>query len=230
MQALDEEESELEEMNKKVEQIETELQQKNKEMEKLEHSRSKAMKKLSVTVSKFNELHDLSASLLSEVEKLQMQIQERDKEVSFLRQEVTRCTNDILLASQSKKNSDEIIELFEWLKTTTSQVNLMDTSQKYIELNDAPVYKEYIQNQIVSVISELEDLRQVAANRNEMLQVEKSRVQELLKKHESLQTALRQKETQLNLLEEGPASSRIGDTETLVSHQRVYHVSHYAAI
>ncbi|CAM8919572.1 unnamed protein product [Rhodiola kirilowii] len=214
MQALDEEESELEEMNKKVEQMETELQQKNKETGKLESSYNKALKKLSVTVSKFDELHDLSASLLTEVEKLQLQVQEKDKEISFLRHEVTRCTNDILLASQTKKNSDEIIELFEWLKTATPRVYWMSSIPKDKKPDDAHAYKESIQNQIAFVISKLEDLRQVAESGNEMLQAEKSKVQELMRKGESLETALRQKESQLNLLEEAPTSSEIKEIES----------------
>uniref|UniRef100_A0A7N0R8J7 Uncharacterized protein n=1 Tax=Kalanchoe fedtschenkoi TaxID=63787 RepID=A0A7N0R8J7_KALFE len=221
MQALDEEESEMEVMSKKIEQMEEELQQKSKELVKLEAAHNKALRKLSVTVSKFDELHDLSANLLAEVEKLQLQVQERDEEVSFLRQEVTRCTNDILLASQSKKNSDEIIELFEWLKTETSRVDLMGSSPKDMKLHDAHVYKESIQNQISYVISELEDLRHVAESRNEMLQAEKNKVRELIRRGESLETALRQKEAQLNLLEEAPASSENRGIEPLENNNWV---------
>ena len=112
MHALDEEETQMEELTNKIVDLETVVQQKNQEIENLGSSRGKVMKKLSITVSKFDELHHLSASLLSEVEKLQSQLLERDTEISFLRQEVTRCTNDALLASQmSNQSSDDCINL-----------------------------------------------------------------------------------------------------------------------
>ncbi|KAM2554794.1 hypothetical protein TB2_018886 [Malus domestica] len=83
----------------RIKELEKVVEQKNLDLENLETSRGKVMKRLSVTVSKFDELHQLAASLLAEVEKLQSQLQGRDDEISFLRQEVTRCTNDVLAAS-----------------------------------------------------------------------------------------------------------------------------------
>ncbi|XP_039018214.1 early endosome antigen 1-like [Hibiscus syriacus] len=110
MQALDEEEVQMEELMKKIEELEKVLQQKNTDLQNLEASRGKAVKKLSITVSKFDELRALSECLITQVEQLQSQLQDRDYEISFLRQEVTRCTNDVLAASQigNKKNSDDI--------------------------------------------------------------------------------------------------------------------------
>ena len=118
MQALDEEEVQMEELKKKIEELEKVLQQKNTDLENLDTSRGKVMKRLSITVSKFDELHNLSESLLAEVEQLQSQLQDRDAEVSFLRQEVTRCTNDVLAASQmsNKSDSDEIYDFLTWLR------------------------------------------------------------------------------------------------------------------
>ncbi|XP_038701127.1 uncharacterized protein LOC119997953 [Tripterygium wilfordii] len=96
MQALDEE-AQMEDLTKKVLELEKVLQQKNVVVENLEASRGKVMKKLSITVSRFDELHHLSESLLAEVERLQSQLHDRDAEISFLRQEVIRCTNDVLV-------------------------------------------------------------------------------------------------------------------------------------
>jgi chromosome segregation ATPase len=126
MQALDEEEVQMEDLTSKTKELEKILQQKNLDIENLEASRGKALKKLSITVNKFDELHHFSESLLAEVEKLQSQLQERDAEISFLRQEVTRCTNEVLVASQmsSKRNSDDIHELLLWLDTLVSQVGM----------------------------------------------------------------------------------------------------------
>ncbi|CAK9168977.1 unnamed protein product [Ilex paraguariensis] len=202
MQALDEEEAQMEDLTDKIGKVERDLQQKNLDLENLEASRGKAMKKLSVTVNKFDELHHLCANLLSEVEKLQSQLQDRDAEISFLRQEVTRCTNDALVASQisSNRNSDEIHDLLTWLDTMISRVQVLDVHIDDKNTNQVHEYKEILQKQITSVISELEDLRVVAQNRDTLLQVERSRVEELTRKEEFLENSLREKASQLTML------------------------------
>ncbi|XP_022728943.1 golgin subfamily A member 4 isoform X2 [Durio zibethinus] len=202
MQALDEEEFQMEELTKKVEELEKVLQQKNTDLENLEASRGKIVKKLSITVSKFDELHNLSESLLTEVEQLQSQLQDRDAEISFLRQEVTRCTNDALAASQmgNRRDTDEIYEFLTWFEAVVSRVGLPDL---HFDTNNSqvPEYKEIIQKKISSIISELEDLRGVAQNRDELLQAERSKVEELTRREETLKKTLHEKESQLNLLE-----------------------------
>ncbi|XP_057468024.1 trans-Golgi network-localized SYP41-interacting protein 1 [Actinidia eriantha] len=199
MQALDEEETQMEELTNKIGELERVVQQKNVGMENLEASRGKVMKKLSVTVSKFDELHHLSASLLSEVEKLQSQLQERDTEISFLRQEVTRCTNDALVASQmsNKRNSDEIQDLLTWLDTMISGLQLHDVHYDDQKREQVHEYKEMFQKHIMCLVSELEDLREVVQSRDMLLQVERSKVEELTRKGESLENSLREKESQL---------------------------------
>uniref|UniRef100_A0A5B7BVZ1 Putative GRIP and coiled-coil domain-containing protein 2 isoform X2 n=1 Tax=Davidia involucrata TaxID=16924 RepID=A0A5B7BVZ1_DAVIN len=202
MQALDVEETQMEDLINKIAELEKVVQQKNLDLENLEASRGKAMKKLSITVSKFDELHHLSASLLSEVEKLQSQLQERDAEISFLRQEVTRCTNDALVASQmsNKRNSDEIHDLLTWVNAVISRVQVHDVHFDDKKNNQLHEFKEVLQKQIISIISELEDLRVVAQNRDTLLQAERSRVEELLRKEEFLENSLHEKESQLTML------------------------------
>ncbi|XP_048227937.1 trans-Golgi network-localized SYP41-interacting protein 1 isoform X4 [Ricinus communis] len=196
MQALDEEEVQMEYLTKRVDELEKVVQQKNLDVENLEASRGKAVKKLSITVSKFDELHHFSESLLAEVEKLQSQLQDRDGEISFLRQEVTRCTNDAIVASQTsnKRNSDEICELLTWLATLVSvDVNLHDSSQVH-------ECKEIIRKKITLIMSELEDLRVAAQTRDALLQMERSKVEDLTRREENLQKSLREKESQLDML------------------------------
>lgn len=209
MHALDEEETQMEELTKKIEELEKSCQFKNLEIENLEASRGKLTKKLSITVSKFDELHHLSASLLAEVEKLQSQLQERDADISFLRQEVTRCTNDVLLASQTnkKRSSDEIFEFLVWIDMMVSREGMheMRPDVSDITVNE---YKEMLHKKLISVISELEDLRAVAESKEASLQVERSKVEELTHKAETLELSLRQKESQLNLLEGVEESGR----------------------
>ncbi|KAG4198028.1 hypothetical protein ERO13_A05G063400v2 [Gossypium hirsutum] len=202
MQALDEEEVQMEELTKKIEELERVLQQKNTDLENLEASRGKVVKKLSVTVSRFDELRDLSESLITKVEQLQSQLQDRDAEISFLRQEVTRCTNDVLAASQvgNKRDSDEINEFLTWLESIVSRVGLPDLHFD-TKNSQVPEYKEIIQRRIISITSELENLRGVAQNRDELLQAERSKVEELTRREETLKKTLHEKESQLNLLE-----------------------------
>lgn len=202
MQALEEEEAQMEDKTKKIEEMERLLLQKNKDMENLEVSRGKTMKKLSVTVSKFDELHQLSESLLSEVENLQSQLQERDTEISFLRQEVTRCTNDAIASAQmsSKRDGDEIHDILTWIDKMISRVQAHDMDYDDGKVNQIHDYKEMIEKQVVAVISELEDLRALAQKRDLMLKVEKDKVEQLVRKEEFLENSLRDKEFQLTML------------------------------
>ncbi|KAG5225035.1 centromere-associated protein [Salix suchowensis] len=201
MQALDEEEVQMEDLTSKTKELEKILQQKNVDIENLEASRGKALKKLSITVNKFDELHHFSESLLAEVEKLQSQLQERDTEISFLRQEVTRCTNEVLVASQMscKRNSDDIHELLMWLDSLVSQVGMQDVN--LYDSSTAPEHKELLQKKISSIVSKLEDLQVVAQSRDTLVQIERNKVDELTRQIETLESSLHEKESQLNMLE-----------------------------
>ncbi|KAG9135217.1 hypothetical protein Leryth_013519 [Lithospermum erythrorhizon] len=197
LQALDEEEIQMEDMRNRIGELEKVLQQKDQDLEKLDISRGKALKKLSVTVNKFDELHLLSENLLSEVENLQSQLQDRDQEISFLRQEVTRCTKDALLASSNNRSVNEVSELLAWLATMFSVVQAVDSN-----INDSKIdeFKEMLKEHIISTISELEDLRVAVRNGDMFLQLEKAKVEELTSKEQYLQSSLREKDTQLAML------------------------------
>ncbi|MED6108235.1 hypothetical protein PIB30_021691 [Stylosanthes scabra] len=229
MHALDEEETQMEELTDKIVELEKVVQQKTQEVESLESSRGKVTKKLAVTVSKFDELHHLSASLLSEVERLQSQLQERDSEISFLRQEVTRCTNDVLLASQmsNKTASDEIFELLMWVDTMISQEGMHDILPDLKSNGQVHEYKEILQKKLMSVLAELENLKTDAENKDALLQEEKSKIETLNHKAETLEKSLHEKEMQLNLLEgveengrEASTSSEILEVEPVVKEWR----------
>ncbi|XP_057799223.1 LOW QUALITY PROTEIN: trans-Golgi network-localized SYP41-interacting protein 1 [Salvia miltiorrhiza] len=208
MQALEEQEAEMENLANKIVGFENELHQKNKDLENLEASRAKALKKLSVTVSKFDELHYLSENLLSEVEKLQSQLQEKDGEISFLRQEVTRCTNDALAVTQmNKKSSDEIRDLLAWLDSSISHVQVNDVTKDYSN-HLVDEYKEVLQKKILDLISELENLRVTTQNRDMMLQEERVKVNELTQKEQHLKNSLREMESQLVMLQGAGDSDR----------------------
>lgn len=203
MQALDEEEVQMEDLTNKIHELKKELLQKNVDLENLEASRGKVVKKLSVTIKKFDELHHLSENLLAEVERLQSQLQDRDAEVSFLRQEVTRCTNEVLVASQisNSRDSNEIREFLTWFEMLGSQIGLQDVCLVNKDINQVNEYKGVLQEKIIFIISELEDLRVVAQSRDALLEAERSKVAELKRKAETLEKSLHEKESQLDELQ-----------------------------
>ncbi|POO03848.1 nucleoporin [Trema orientale] len=226
MQALDEEELQMEDLKKKMEELEKVLQQRNLDLENVEVSRGKVMKKLSTTVTKFDELHQLSASLLAEVEKLQSQLQDRDAEISFLRQEVTRCTNDVLVASQlsNKRDSDDIHEFLTWFDIMIANVGMQNVHPDVKNNDQVHEHKELLKKKVKSLISELTDLREVAQSKDTLLQVERSRVDDLTRKGGILERSLRDKESRLSFLEgvgtsgvAAPATSEILEVEPLIN-------------
>ncbi|XP_062099526.1 uncharacterized protein LOC133805376 isoform X2 [Humulus lupulus] len=203
MQALDEEESQMEDLKKKKEELEKTLQQKNLHLKNVEASRGKVLKKLSTTVTKFDELHQLSASLLAEVEKLQSQLQDRDAEISFLRQEVTRCTNDVLVASQLsyKRDSDDIHEFLAWFDTLIANVGMQNVHPD-IKNNDHVIeHKDLLKKKIESFVSDFTILREVAQSKDTLFQLERSKVDDLTRKGEILERSLRDKESRLSFIE-----------------------------
>ncbi|PKI61286.1 hypothetical protein CRG98_018312 [Punica granatum] len=208
MQALDEEELQMDDLTKKIEELESVVQQKDLVVKDLEVSRGKALKKLSVTMSKFHELHHFSTSLLAEVEKLQIQMKEKDAEISFLRQEVTRCTNDVLAATQLSNNRDsgELFEFLTWFDSMISRVASYELD--YEKTDQVQEYKELLQKRLASVVSELESLRVASENKDALLQAERSKIEELKRNELTLEKSLREKESQLNLLQGSEDSGR----------------------
>ncbi|KAK6912442.1 hypothetical protein RJ641_022043 [Dillenia turbinata] len=170
MQALDEEEAQMEELTKKVEELARVVQQK--------------------TPTSSRRLNNFRCKY-----------EIRDAEISFLRQEFTRCTNDALSASQFSNNraSNEMHDLSSWLDTMISRVWVPGAQLNDDDSND-PEYGEKIRKQISSLISELEDLRAVAQSKDMLLQQERIKVEELLHREETLENSVHEKESQLNLL------------------------------
>ncbi|KAH0935939.1 hypothetical protein HID58_013056 [Brassica napus] len=213
MQALDEEESQMEDLKHRVTELEQELQQKNLDLQKAEASRGKISKKLSITVDKFDELHHLSENLLAEIEKLQKQVQDRDTEVSFLRQEVTRCTNEALASSQmdTRRDSEEIQTVRSWFDTVASLLGLEDSpsTDAHSHLNR---YMETLEKKIASILSETEELRLVGQSKDSLLEAERSRVAELRQKEATLEKLLHDKEFQPS-----SSTSEIVEVEPLIN-------------
>ncbi|CAN7070188.1 unnamed protein product [Brassica oleracea var. botrytis] len=213
MQALDEEESQMEDLKHRVTELEQEVQQKNLDLQKAEASRGKISKKLSITVDKFDELHQLSENLLAEIEKLQQQVQDRDTEVSFLRQEVTRCTNEALVASQnySKRDSEEIEAVLSWFNTIASLIGLEDSPSTDAQ-SHVNRYMETLEKKIASILSETEELRLVGQSKDSLLEAERSRVAGLRQKEAALERILHEKESQPNI-----SASEIVEVEPLIN-------------
>ncbi|KAJ0602073.1 hypothetical protein HanIR_Chr03g0135701 [Helianthus annuus] len=201
LQALDEEEAQMEDLRNKIIELEQLVKQKNLDLETADAARGKALKKLSITVSKFDELHHLSETLVSEVDKLQSQLQERDSEISFLRDEITRITSDSLHALKTdERGLTEIQDVLTWLDSVASgverDVNLDDKKNEQVQEQ-----KEILKKQITSIISELNDLRQVAQSKDDQLRQERSKIDELTR-------SLREKESRLSLHENDGSSAQ----------------------
>ncbi|XP_039788199.1 golgin subfamily A member 4-like isoform X2 [Panicum virgatum] len=206
MQALDEEEKELEVMENKSHELEQLVQEKEFALKSAEISRTKALAKLATTVDKFDELHSLSENLLAEVENLQSQLQERDSEISFLRQEVTRSTNELLTTEESnKKYSSQINDFIKWLETALLQFGVhcdCDGSQ-------VSAYMNMLGKKIGSLITESDDLRVIVQSKDSLLQVERTKMEELMRKSDALEASLSQKDSQIGLLRRDRASSQL---------------------
>ncbi|CAO2820425.1 unnamed protein product [Amaranthus hypochondriacus] len=222
MQALDEEENQMEALRSRILELEKALQKKNTDLELVEASRAKALKKLSVTVSKFDELHHMSEGLLTEIENLQAQLQERDTEISFLRQEVTKCTNDVLEAAKiaKERNSGELNDFLTGLDSLLSGV-LKRNTQGINGNASYPEIKESVHRDLMSIISELEDRRLNAQSNDMLLQAERSKMEELLRVKEALEASLNEKERYLNSLHtvgvSGLGTSEIVEVEPVLN-------------
>ena len=123
----------------------------------------------------------------------------------------------------NKRNPDEVLELLTWLDMTVSRVQARDMPSSDAETNQVREHKELLQKQIESIVSELEELRTVAQNRELLLKGERSRVEELIRKVEFLENALLEKDSQLTMVrhvgDSGQATSpksEIVEVESLV--------------
>ena len=216
----------MENLTNKMMDLERIVQQKNLDLESAEASRGKALKKLSITVSKFDELHHLSETLLSEVDKLQSQLQERDSEISFLRDEITRCTSDSLLALESdKRGLGEIQDILTWLDSMISGEETRDLHLDGNKIDQVHEQKDILKKQITSIISELKDLRQMAQSKDDQLHTERSKVEDLMRRRELLENSLREKEARLSIHQNDDDSAQIAsvtseivEVEPVVSH------------
>nr|GEY51264.1 hypothetical protein [Tanacetum cinerariifolium] len=218
LQALDEEETQMEDLTNKITELERAVKQKDLALESSEAARGKALKKLSITVSKFDELHHLSETLVFEVDKLQSRLQERDSEVSFLRDEITRCTGDSLQALETdKRGLDEIQDILTWLDSVVSGEEIRDVHLDDNKIDQVHECKETLKKQIASIISELKDLRQVAQSKDDQLHIERSKVDDLMRRREVLENSLREQESRLSLHEnDGNAAERTSVTSEIV--------------
>lgn len=159
MEALDEEEVQVEGLENRNKELQSIVEEKASTLEKLEASHEKSLVKLSTTVNKFDELYNLSESLVTEVENLQSQLQSRESDISFLRQEVTRCTNELLASQESnKKHLSEVKELLKWLNMTISRFGLTDVHMNGDE-NQIHAFTNILDKSITSIMAELNDLR-----------------------------------------------------------------------
>jgi len=151
----------------------------------------------------------LSENLLAEVENLQLQLQERDSEISFLRKEVTKSTNELLTTEESNKNySSQLNGFMKWLERELLQFGLHSESANDYDYTQFPVYMDMLDKKIGSLIAESDDLRVTVQSKDSLLQVERAKIEELMRKSDGLEASLSQKDSQIGLLRRDRASNQ----------------------
>ncbi|KAJ3696252.1 hypothetical protein LUZ60_001629 [Juncus effusus] len=187
MQALDEEEKEMEELEMRNKRLENQLEEKDFTLKSLEASRSKTLNKLTTTITKFDELHNLSESLLSEIESLQSQLDSRDSEISFLRQEVTKITNELLISEESnKKNNSQLTRFAKRVETLVLKLGLSFEESEEFEFERVSGFMEVLDRKF----AELDELRASLQSKDAMLQNERGKIVNLTRKCEALENSL----------------------------------------
>ncbi|KAJ4763635.1 nucleoporin [Rhynchospora pubera] len=194
MQALDEQEKEMEEMEIKNKQLQNLVQEKEISLKSLEGSNSKVSKKLSIATAKFDELHHLSENLIVEVENLQLQLEGRDSEISFLRQEVTRVTNELLSSDETyKRYAAHLQDFAKWVQTLVLRFGLSYNESDELDYGKIKEYMEALDRKLGSVVAELDELHVGMQSRDALLQIERGKVTDLVRKCEGLESSLRER-------------------------------------
>ncbi|KAJ3698697.1 hypothetical protein LUZ61_002402 [Rhynchospora tenuis] len=194
MQALDEQEKEMEEMEIKNKQLQNLVQEKEISLKNLEVSNSKVSKKLSIATAKFDELHHLSENLIVEVENLQLQLEGRDSEISFLRQEATRVTNELLSSDETyKRYAAHLQDIAKWVQTLVLRFGLSYNESDELDYGKIKEYTEALDRKLGSVVAELDELHVGMQSRDALLQIERGKVVDLVRKCEGLESSLRER-------------------------------------
>ncbi|KAJ1698239.1 hypothetical protein LUZ63_006751 [Rhynchospora breviuscula] len=194
MQALDEQEKEMEEMEIKNKQLQNLVQEREISLKSLEGSNSKVSKKLSIATAKFDELHHLSENLIVEVENLQLQLEGRDSEISFLRQEVTRVTNELLSSDETyKRYAAHLQDFAKWVQTLVLRFGLSYNESDELDYSKIKEYTEALDRKLGSVVAELDELHVGMKSRDGLLQIERGKVADLVRKCEGLESSLRER-------------------------------------
>ncbi|KAH9329760.1 hypothetical protein KI387_001868, partial [Taxus chinensis] len=204
MQALDEADLHMESLASKVKELEIIIQKKQASLENLESSRGKAVAKLSATVNRLEDLRKLSEGLITEVESLQLQLETRDTEVSRLRQEVRRCTDDVLSSQEIMKSKvSQLQELEAWLERIVSKCGVYDGLHEDRESSKTHALMIALENRIVATMSELDSFCRDSKDKDALLQDAHRRMHGLSSKVDLLESNICDKKIQVEKLQRG---------------------------
>jgi hypothetical protein len=154
-------------------------------------------------------------------------LQERDSEISFLRQEVTRSTNELLTTEDSNKQySSQINDFIKWLETALLQFGVHCESTDDHDCTQVPVYMDMLDKKIGSLISESDDLRIAVQSKDSSLQVERTKMEELSRKSEALEASLIQKDSQIGLLRRDRISGQLSRSINLPGTSEIEQMVH----
>ncbi|XP_057837732.2 trans-Golgi network-localized SYP41-interacting protein 1 isoform X1 [Cryptomeria japonica] len=202
MQALDEADVQMESLSSKVKELENAIQKKQASLESLESSRGKAVAKLSATVNRLEDLRKISEGLLAEVESLQLQLESRDAEISRLRQEVTRCTDDVLSSQENMKRKEaKLQELEPWLERLGAKCRLYDGLIEERQASRTHALMVALENWIAAIMTDLDRLSRESKNKDALLQDAHNRMNELSSKVDLLETDIHNKQIEVERIE-----------------------------
>ena len=186
----------MEELQRRNQELEQIVLKNRASLESAESSRSKALTKLSKTLTRFEELHHLSENLLLEIENLQSQMQERDSEISFLRQEVARSTSDIMVKRETtKKLQYELEEVEAWMDNIVAHLGGTKVNADSQNPSRMKSTMAYLNEQIPAVASEVSELRLSGRTKDSLLHSEREKVDELTRKVQVLEVSFRERES-----------------------------------
>eukprot|EP01018_Ginkgo_biloba_P024615 Gb_40009 [translate_table: standard] len=194
----------LENLYKKVEELENNNCQKQRALESLESSHGKTVDELSAKVSRFEELRQLSEGLVAEVENLHSQLESRNDEISRLKQEAMRSTSDMVASQENiDRKNVEIGELQMGLENMIMKFGAHDGLLEEKEESRTHALLHTLEDRIANMKSETEGFRVDAQNTDALLQSTQKTVEELLGRVQLLEASLRDKQTQLEIMQEG---------------------------
>ncbi|EEC72485.1 hypothetical protein OsI_05851 [Oryza sativa Indica Group] len=164
----------------RIKDLSDELSKKDQEIEGLMQALDEEERELEVLENKSNDLEKML----------------QEKEFALKSLEVSRTQALTKLAT----TVDKFDELHSLSESLLAEFSVHCDSTNDYECTQVPVYMDMLEKKIGSLISESDELRVTLQSKDSLLQAERTRMEELLRKSEALESSLSQKDSQIGLL------------------------------